>query len=166
MLDYANKELLRRIAAYIAVGFATYFAMSLMTCDADAMDLGIISLNELAVDYRNYAMVNPNGHEPMTFPDPPKESLNLEMKLDVLGAGYFDPTVESMTTDAQFRDVGLLLRLGIRITDNLEVGLIHHSQHQLDREQQLGMGHFPESDAFQVKLYLYRAQPSGRGSLF
>lgn len=159
--------LVRRITIYIAAGFAAYFALMLMTSESDAMDLGILSLQQIAIDYRNYSMVNPNGHEPMTYPDPPKESLNLDIKIDVLGGiGYIDPTVESMTTDAQFRDVGLLIGAGVRITDNLEIGILHHSQHQLDREQQLGMGHFPESDSVQVKLYIYRAQPSGRGSIF
>lgn len=163
-----KSELLKRIAIYSAMGVATYFAMMLMMSDAaDAKDLGILSLNELSIDYRNYSMVNPNGHEPVTYPDPPKEALNLDLKIDVVGGiGYIDPTVESMTTDAQFRDVGLLIRAGIRITDNLEVGIIHHSQHELDRTQQLPMGHFPESDAVQVKIYLFRAQASGRGSLF
>lgn len=158
--------LLKRIAIYTATGFATYFALTLMMSDADAMDLGVLSLQQVDIDYRNYSMVNPNGHEPMTYPDPPKEALNLDIKIDVLGFGYLDPTVESMTTDAQFRDVGLLIGAGVRITDNLEIGILHHSQHQLDREQQLQMGHFPESDCVQVKIYLFRATPSGRGSLF
>jgi len=158
--------MLKRIGIYVAAGFAAYFAMMLMMSDADAKDLGVLSLQQVDIDYRNYKMVNPNGHEPVTYPDPPKEALNLDLKIDVFHAGYIDPTIESMTTDAQFRDVGLLIRAGVRITDNLELGLIHHSQHELDRDQQLPMGHFPESDAVQVKIYLFRANASGRGSLF
>lgn len=136
----------------------------LLIGNAQAFEL--IKLDTLAIDYRNYAMVNPNGHEPVVYPDPPKEAINLEMNLDVVYAFYIDSTVESMTADSQFRDVGLLIRAGLRITDYLELGLIHHSQHELDRTQQLPMGHFPESDAVQLKLYIYRANPSGRGSLF
>lgn len=144
-----------------------FLLASLITCvSARADDYHLVNLNEVSLDYRNYGMVNPNGHEPMTYPDPPKEAINLEMKIDIFDWFYLDPTVESMTTDAQFRDIGLLLRLGVRITDYLEVGLIHHSQHQLDRRQQLGMDHFPESDALEVKLYLFRKSPSGRGSVF
>lgn len=136
----------------------------LLAMNAQAFEL--VKLDTLALDYRNYTMVNPNGHEAMTYPNPPKEAINLEMNLDVVYAFYFDSVVESMTTDSQFRDIGLQLRLGVRITDYLEIGLLHHSQHQLDRDQQLPMGHFPESDSVQIKLYIFRANPSGRGSLF
>jgi hypothetical protein len=80
--------------------------------------------------------------------------------------GYLDTNVEGWTTDAQYRGVGLEARIGVRPTDSIELGLYHHSQHQLDREQQLPMGHFPELDALELKIYFYRAQPSGRKGIF
>lgn len=124
---------------------------------AGAYDFEVINLNELSLDYKNYSLLNPNSRNMLIYPDPPKESLNLTLKTDLFKLGYWDSTVESLTTSDQYRSVGLETRLGIRLTNNAEVGVYHHSQHDLDRAHSF-MSAFPEEDAFELKIYLYRAK--------
>lgn len=131
----------------------TYF---LLTEEGHTDDWHIVDLSELSIDYKNFAMVNPNGHDVMTYPDPPKESVNLNIKTNILTYGYWDSTVESWTTDSQYRAIGLETRLGVHVSTHLDLGIYHHSQHELDRGTQLNLGHFPEEDAVELKIYLYR----------
>lgn len=152
------------ILVFLAGLLITFCTVCLILEDSYASDLHIIDLSELSIDYKNFKMVNPNGHDIMTYPDPPKESLNLNLKTDILSFGYWDSTVESWTTDAQFRGIGLETRIGVRLSDHLDLGLYHHSEHELDRNQQLHMGHFPEEDAVELKVYLYREKD--RNSIF
>jgi hypothetical protein len=158
---YTWTDLAVCILAGLAMGACT---LLLIMDDGYAADLHVLDLSELSIDYKNFQMVNPNAHSVMTYPDPPKESVNLNLKTNLLIVGYWDSTVESWTTDSQYRAVGLETRIGVRLTDYVDLGLYHHSQHVLDRAEQLPMGHFPVEDAVEIKIYLYKAKD--RPSIF
>ncbi len=119
-------------------------------------DYHIVDLKELSLDYKNFAMINPNGVDAMTWPDPPKESVNVLIKTDIATYFGWDSTIESWTTDSQYRGIGLETRFYARITEHLDLGIYHHSQHELDRPNQLNTTHFLEEDAVELKIYLYR----------
>lgn len=131
---------------------------------ADAEDYGVLNLSELSIDYKNFKALNPASYEVMTYPEPPKESIFINLKMDLLHYLYLDPTIESWTTDAQYRGIGLEARLGLRLTEYVDIGIYHHSLHELDRNQQLNIPHFLEQDSLEIKLYLYKTK--SREALF
>lgn len=131
------------------------YLLSLLISTAYA-EFHIVDLNEVYLDYRNYSMVNPNARNLLIYPDTPKEAINVGIKLDLLKYMYIDNEIQSITTDAQYKGIGLDLRIGVRATSWLEVGLWHRSQHVLDGTQSFMGGNFPSEDAFNVKVYLFR----------
>ncbi len=119
-------------------------------------DWHIIDLNELSLDYKNYALVNDKARNLLIYPEHPKEGVDVTLNMDILSKGYLDSQIESLTTSAQYRSIGLQLRAGVRISEHLEFGYWHHSQHVLDRD----VGYydkFPSEDAVEIKLFIYRA---------
>ena len=122
-----------------------------------------IKLRSLGIDYRNYSIVNPNARNPLITPEPPKDGLDLNLQIDFMSYIYWDSTIHSVTTSAQYRGVGLETRLGINITDHLATGLYHHSQHVLDRNHS-GMK-FPVEDAWEIRIKVFQA-PEKRSSVF
>jgi hypothetical protein len=146
------------IGLVLGIGFALFLFGTLISRVAHAADsYHIIDLNELTLDYRNFAVLNPNARNMLIYPEPPKEGINVGMKVDVLTYLYWDSQIEALTTDAQYRAIGLETRLGVRVSHYLEIGYLHHSQHLIDRDHAY-MNKYPVEDSIQVKLYLYRAK--------
>jgi hypothetical protein len=119
-----------------------------------------VSLRELSIDYKWYMthsfdpIINANGLQNRAMAN----GLNLNMNLDVLTYGFIDTTVFSLTdqpTDngpmGQFRSVGLNVKLGMRMTDAIDLYFEHRSQHVLDTTLPFP---FPEQDGIAIKIYL------------
>ena len=124
---------------------------------AEASDWHVVDLTEASLNYRNYALLNPNARNLLIYPEHAKEGIDVGLKMDLLSYGYFDSQIESLTTDAQYRSIGLQFGLGLRVTDYLNVGYWHHSQHVLDRGPQ-SYEKFPSEDALEVRITGYRAR--------
>lgn len=136
-----------RILVFVTV----YFIFLISVVRADFMDL-----KEVSIDYKNFRMINPNARNPLIWPEVPKEGLNLYLDTDVLwGIMYVKAEVESLTTEAQYREIGLTARFGVHLGDWVNLGLYHRSEHVLDEAPLSPMG-FPEEDALELKVYLYR----------
>ena len=114
-------------------------------------------LDEVYVDYKNHALVNPNNRSPLLYPESIKETLDLHIKMTTLGIVYMNPTVKSWTTDAQYRIVGLELELGLHLSDYFDIFYYHESLHMLDK-QQVYLPRYPVDDAVGVRVYLYRSK--------
>lgn len=136
---------------------AIFYALS-----AKAFD--VVKLDELGIEYRNYAMINENNRPLLIYPEHAKEALNLGLNTDILKYGYFDSLVESMTTGAQYRAIGLQLNLGVRILPEISVGYWHHSQHLLDRGG-TDERPYPVEDAVVIRWTIFHARP-GRPAIF
>lgn len=119
-----------------------------------------IDLKELSIDYKNFAWVNDKARNPLIYPEHPKEGINLNINTDIIDTVYWNSTVEAITTDAQYRSIGLETRLGIRISPTLEVGYYHHSQHLIDRPHYY-MDKFPSEDAIEIKIYIFGPKKRG-----
>ncbi|CAM6005209.1 unnamed protein product [Sphagnum balticum] len=130
---------------------------------ADAGD--VFQLDEFAIDYKNYDWIRSGQTPLLIYPMPVKEALNLDFNINVFQYGYLDGIVESLTDQTQFAAVGLQLSLGVRLTDWLQVGYYHHSQHILDGTIVNNGGAYPEEDAVELKLTIYHAR-AGREALF
>lgn len=130
-----------------------YVLLTQKRCNADEFHL--IQLDEVNIDYKNYAIISDQQRNLLIYPEHPKESLNLNLNTTFAKYGYFNSTVESLTTSSQYRGIGLQLSLGVRLSKYLDFGYWHHSQHVMDREM-LSIPTFPTEDTMEIKLYLYR----------
>lgn len=128
--------------------------IALWSGSAKAFD--VIKLHDLYVDYKNFAMINPNARDLLIYPDKPKESINLGIETNLFdGWGYSNLLVESLVDQTQYRGVGAQYSIGVRLSPYLEIGLYHHSQHVLDRGNET-LPRFSTEDAVQVKLHIYK----------
>lgn len=114
----------------------------------------LLKLDELSVDYRNYALVNDKARNLLTYPEHPKEALRLNINSSLARVIGWNSTVESYTTGAQYKSVGLETALFVRLSPSLEAGYYHRSQHVLDGKHPYMK--FAVEDALTLKLYFYR----------
>lgn len=118
-----------------------------------AKDFG--ELKELYVDYFNFGYLNKDERNPVIYPTPPSTGLNFGETMDLFwGYGYLDAEVQSLTDTAQFREIGLQYRLGVRPFKWVELGLWHLSQHVLDEPNPAG--YYPFQTGLELKIWLYR----------
>ena len=120
-----------------------------------ASDLHLMELDELSVDYKHFAVLNDKARNLLTYPEHPKEAINVNINSSILGVVYFNNQIQSMTTGAQYKSIGLQVGLGVRLTSYLEVGYLHLSQHVIDGKHPFMK--YPVEDSLTVKLYFYRA---------
>jgi hypothetical protein len=161
--------MIRALKAFLFGALLGFICSLILTAFAILLDMReakaeIIKLDSLYVDYRNFAMVNDKNRNLLTYPEPAKEGLNLGLTTDVLGIFYWDSEVQSITTDAQYRSVALDMRFGLKVTDHLQIGYYHKSQHLLDRPS-YNMPKFPVEDAIQIKFFIFKSRQP-RESLF
>lgn len=144
----------------IALTMMVVFALLLGLRDSEAGEFQVMKLDEASIYYKKY---HPSARHPLFYDSSPKESLNLGTNVDLLQVIGWDSVVQSMTNDSQYYMVGLQMQLYLRITQQLEVGYYHQSQHLLDHTYPYQR--YPVEDAVTVRLTLFRAHP-GRSSLF
>lgn len=149
---------------YLLIFGLTVIIFALLPNNALGDGFKLIELREAYIDYRNYAALNPNGRDMLIYPEPPKEGINLTLNTNIFKVFYWDSTIESSTTQGQYRSVGLETRLGVNLTEHLRFGFYHHSQHVLDRGHSY-MDKFPVSDAVEIRFYLFRPKEE-RHSVF
>lgn len=152
-------EIIIRVLAWTAIVTGTYF---LIMEKGHADDYHVIDLNELNLDYKNFKMINDKARDPLVYPEPPKEGVDVNLDLGLVNNyGYWNSSVQSLTVDSQYRSIGLVMHLGVHLTEYLDVGYFHHSAHVLD-EQQPYMPFLTE-DAVEVKIFLYRNNHEHKG---
>jgi hypothetical protein len=153
--------MVRRIIEFICVYVMLICAFLLwFTGETRASD--VFTLRELSIEYRSYSLYSDQQRNMLIYPEPPKDGLDVSLNTAVLGYFGWDSTVHSVTSDAQFRGVGLDMRLYLNLTQEISFGHWHHSQHVLDRASPYMR--FPAEDAFFVKIYLFR--PKFQEALF
>lgn len=139
-------------------------------CDAST-DFRAIELQELAVDFRQYM---PNGYYPYITNNglPDREvgqGLDVIMNLTVLKFFYWDNKIVSLadrgrgnSSPGQFRLVGWNFRFGLQLTEWIQFGYFHFSQHLLDAQFPW---HYPVEDAYELRFIIYQAPVGRRGLL-
>jgi hypothetical protein len=143
---------LLKYLARLGLSFLIFLALLVMLPKAHALE-GLV-LQELSIDYKNYSALNPKARNLLIYPEFPKEGINVGIKTTLFGVFYWDSTIESLTTSAQYRAIGLQTGFGLRFK-RVDIGAWHHSQHCIDRECTT-LPKFPSEDAIHVKLYIYR----------
>jgi hypothetical protein len=114
-----------------------------------AADWHLLELDQLTADYQHYPFFNANPY----YPAPKNDELALSQRSVVGGVFLFDTTVHGWSDSAQYRLIGLELKLGLQITDHLDLYYRHHSQHLLDVPD---TQHFPVEDSVGITLYFVR----------
>lgn len=150
---------------YILLGIATVFVLEAVTLLFSFSAHADIELKSLYVDYKNFAILNDKNRNLLTYPEPAKEGVALGFTSDAFTYGYVDAEVQGTTVEGQYRGVGLEARIGIRLTNGLEVGYYHFSQHVLDRGDD-PTGKFPVLDALQLKFFIFRDKHLNREGIF
>lgn len=124
--------------------------LSLFCNSAYALDLtNPIHVDSVFIDYNKY---HPSNRDPLFYNTTKKETLSLNLNLDVLSFLYIDSRVHGDTDNSQYHLVGLEERIGVRVFKSLEIGWRHHSQHILDDKYPYQK--FPVDDSFNIRLYL------------
>lgn len=127
---------------------------------ANGADFRIAALDELTISYKKY---HESARHPLFYNSTPKESLNLSMHMDLLKYFGWDSTVQSMTNNAQYYMIGLQTKMYLRVSQHIDIGYYHQSQHLMDDKYPYGK--FPVEDALMINLTIFRARP-GRDSVF
>lgn len=114
-----------------------------------------VKLEEVHIDYKNHAMVNPNNRSTLLYPEKIKETLNLGINTSSMGFLYNKNTVKSWTTEGQYRAVGLELEIGVRAANWIDIYYWHESLHLMDKAHSF-LPRYPVSDAVGIRMYLYK----------
>ena len=137
------------------------FALVFLLISYPAKANDLFELDKVQIDYKSFAN---GGHDPMIQDSglvnrQADKYIDLGLDMSFLYVFYFNNVVHGTsdtpitgTANGQFRTVGWQYELGVRVTDYLNVGMGHHSQHMLDYE---GVNHFPVENwvGFSVKLF-------------
>lgn len=143
----------------------TVILASLLALRSEAADTFTnFHLDEVSLDYKNFAWINDHARNSLIYPEHPKESINLNIDTTFLSYFLWNSTIESLTTDGQYRGIGLETRIGVRLSEAFDVSYYHHSQHLIDRQHSF-MDRYPVEDAIEIKFYLLR-KDTNKESLF
>jgi hypothetical protein len=88
-----------------------------------------VELRELSVFYKYF---NNRSRDPFLYDSTPKEGLDLNFNVDLVGPFYWNNTVSAMTDDAQYKSVYWNFHVGFRLFPSLAVEFEHLSRHLLD----------------------------------
>lgn len=138
----------------------TIIGVCLLSIVGKIVRADIIDLKELSISYKSF---DKHGSDPLITQNIPNrglgEGLDLTLNTTVLKYLYWDNLIHT-TTDVvlpagkgQFRLIGWQIRLGAQLSDNLQIGYYHHSQHLLDT---IYPDHFPLQDALEIKFTLHK----------
>lgn len=154
------------IITVISACFVLFLVSSLAHCET-------LEIEDLTIKYINYF---PGGVDPLLTQNglPNRtvgQDLQLSLSTSIYDHVYWDSIVHSGTdrifadngdtVPGQFRTVGLIMRLGLNLTDSTQLGLFHHSQHLLDTTY--AHGPFPRLDGIELKINLYRSRYRPKG---
>jgi hypothetical protein len=114
----------------------------------------IVDLNEVTLTYKNYQMVHKNNRHLLLWPEKPKEAITTTLNFDILKYAFWNNNIHAMTTDSQYRSIGLETRLGIRILPQLDISFYHFSQHLLERAHSSVLP-YPLEDAVEIRFNIF-----------
>lgn len=139
------------------------FLFSFNICQASGLEL-----NEVYINYKQFF---PGGVDPLITENGLQNNLdkelNLHINMDFLDHFYWNNLIHSMTDvnnngNGQFRLIGWNFNIGLHITDYVDFGYHHFSQHLLDYQGPPGY-HFPVQDAVELNVFIFRKRNEGKG---
>lgn len=158
---------MKLVINYIIGLLIVILLLSEVHCYAD--DWHVLDLDEVSVGVMHYL---PGGSDPLITQNNNElnkalgEELEVNINTTLFHYLYWNSRVHS-TTDTnisyngstnggQFRLVGLEFRVGLNLTEYVQFGYYHHSQHLLDTNY--SQGNFPLKDALELRFYIYKSK--------
>lgn len=120
-----------------------------------------VELQEVYVNYKSFEgdirspYLDVPGLEGHTL----QSELNLNVNMDIFDHLYFNNTIHSLN-DGSYRLIGWNWRFGIHVTDWLDFGWNHFSEHYTDFQSPYG---FPLQNSWEVNVYIYRRKNLRKG---
>lgn len=138
----------------LLIALACLLSATMALADYHLIDLQEVSVDAIQFfDGGNDPLITWNGlHHNVD------KQIDLNINLKVSEVLYWDNKIHSMTDSnpaggGQFRLIGWNFRFGVTLSEYLQVGYYHFSQHLLD--YQLPGGAFPVLDGIEVRWKLY-----------
>ncbi len=121
----------------------------------------ILDLDDVSIDYKAFSgkTRTPYLQIPGLEDHSLQNELNLNVNMTLVDHFYFDNTIHSLN-DGNYRLIGWNWRFGLHITEWIDFGWYHFSEHYTDFISPYG---FPLQNAWQLKIYLYKKRTSGKG---
>lgn len=121
----------------------------------------VLELDDVYIDYKVFSGETRSPY--LWLPGLEGHSLQNELNLNIdttfLEHFYFDNTIHSLN-DGDYRLIGWNWRFGLHLTDWIDFGWWHFSEHYTDFTSPNG---FPLQNAWQLKIYLYRSKLPRKG---
>lgn len=87
-----------------------------------------------------------------------QNEVNLNINMDLWDCFYYNNTIHSLN-DGSYRLIGLNWKFGVHITDYVDFGFNHFSEHYADFQSPFG---FPLQNSWEFNFFFYRKHP-GKG---
>lgn len=153
-------------AKLFLLGYLWGWLMSLLSLSMARAELRgkenwFIQVDELSLTYKKY---QPSSRHPLFHDSKMKEGIELTMNNDLgFGLLFWDNVIHSATNSGQYYLIGWQFKLGIHVTEFLDLQYEHHSQHVLDSAYPYMK--FPVEDSLGFKLNIIGGHSRG-SSLF
>lgn len=100
-----------------------------------------------------YQKYRDGTRHPMFAPrEPLREQVSINLEQQIWWEFYFHTRVHGGSTDAQFRTVGWEFEFFVRPIKHIELGIRHHSRHNLDQTT-VSPGRFPVEDSLVLRIF-------------
>lgn len=133
----------------------------LLTLTPQIAKSDVLNLDEVYINYKSFV-----GETRTPYLEVPgleghslQNELNLNINMTLVDHFYWNNTIHSLN-DGEYRLIGWNYRIGVHITDYVDFGWYHFSEHYADFTNSYG---FPLQNAWELNLYLYRNKPTGKG---
>lgn len=83
----------------------------------------------------------------------PTSMLDVNINFRISPYTYFNNTIHTMSDQSQFRTIGWEYTAGVHLSNQVDLGIYHYSQHVLDTPFP---GDIPQMTGIQIKIFLYK----------
>lgn len=109
----------------------------------------LFQLQELKFEYDSFLY----ARDPNFVKGPPKDRIALNVDTNILRHISWTSMVHGTSDNSQYRWIGLRMGFGLNVTDHIQFGYRHHSEHILD--MQYPHGSFPVKDSLYIEILLF-----------
>lgn len=133
----------------------------LLTLTPQIAKSDVLNLDEVYINYKSFVgeTRNPYLQIPGLEDHSLQNELNLNINMTIVDHFYWDNTIHSLN-DGEYRVIGWNYRIGVHITDYIDFGRNHFSEHYINFVSPYG---FPLQNSWELNLYLYRSKPTRKG---
>ena len=119
-----------------------------------ADEFKFFDLDEVSVQYRKF-FDNSRYYPTSNIPGSKlNEGVTVNVDSTVFKYGFVKNSVVSTTDQSQFRSIGWMYNLGMRVSHNIDLSLYHFSEHTIDTPYPITS--YPTMTGVELKIYLFK----------